>query len=91
MAAFRGVDWERRAWVIGTALDVWQVVEAHRDFGSVHRMASEGAADGRQIRPALAYYERFGDEIDAAIADNRRSLEQLREEHPFVAVSDAAA
>ena len=33
--AFRGVDWERRAWVIGTALDVWQIVDAHRDIGSI--------------------------------------------------------
>ena len=88
--AFRGTDWERRAWVIGTALDVWQVVEAHRDFGSVQRMAGEGAASERQIRLALAYYERFGAEIDAAITVNGRSLSQLREEHPFIAVSDAA-
>lgn len=42
--AFRGTDWERRAWVIGTAFDVWQIVEAHRDFGSVQQMADQGAA-----------------------------------------------
>ncbi|MGH9381697.1 MAG: hypothetical protein ACRD2Z_13940 [Thermoanaerobaculia bacterium] len=24
--AFRGSDWNRRAWVIGTALDVWEIV-----------------------------------------------------------------
>jgi hypothetical protein len=52
--AFRGADWERRAWVIGTALDVWQIVEAHRDIGSVERMAAEGAASDRQLRLALA-------------------------------------
>jgi hypothetical protein len=52
--AFRGTDWERRAWVIGTALDVWQIVEAFRDFGSVEDMAAEGAASERQIRLALA-------------------------------------
>jgi hypothetical protein len=89
--AFRGADWERRAWVIGTALDVWQFVEAQRDFGSVARMAGEGAASERQIRLALAYYERFPEEIDAAIAENRRPLAQLREEHPFIAVSGATA
>ncbi|MHB8691996.1 MAG: ribbon-helix-helix protein, CopG family [Solirubrobacteraceae bacterium] len=89
--AFRGADWERRAWVIGTALDVWQIVEAHRDIGSVQRMAAEGAASERQIRLAVAYYERFPDEIDAAIAANRRPLEQLRDEHPFIAVSGAGA
>src|SRR5271163_426063 len=47
--AFRGTDWDRRAWVIGTALDVWQVIDAHRDIGSVARMAEGGSADERQI------------------------------------------
>ena len=89
--AFRGADWERRAWVIGTALDVWQIVEAYRDIGSVERMAAEGAASERQIRLALAYYERFPEEVDAAIAADRRPLEQLRDAHPFIAVSDAGA
>ena len=87
--AFRGTDWERRAWVIGTALDVWQIVEAYRDIGSVERMADEGAASERQITLALSYYERFPEEIDQAIAANRRSLGQLRDEHPFIAVSGA--
>jgi hypothetical protein len=85
--AFRGVDWERRAWVIGTALDVWQVVDAHRDIGSIEGMAAGGSASNRQIRLALDYYERFPEEIDAAIAENRRPIEQLEEEFPFIAVS----
>jgi uncharacterized protein (DUF433 family) len=89
--AFRGVDWERRAWVIGTALDVWQIVEAHRDLGSVERMADEGAASERQIRLALSYYERFPEEIDAAIAENRRTVEQLRDDHPSIMVSSGPA
>lgn len=89
--AFRGADWERRAWVIGTALDAWQIVDAYRDIGSIERMAADGAATERQIRLALAYYEKFPEEIDAAIADNRRPLDQLREEHPFISVSDTSA
>jgi hypothetical protein len=89
--AFRGTDWDRRAWVIGTALDVWQIVDAHRDIGSVERMADGGSANERNIKLALAYYERFPDEIDAAIADNRRSIEQLRDEFPFIAVSNTSA
>lgn len=35
-----------------------------------------------RLRPPLA--------IDAAIVENCRALEQLREEHPFIPVSDAA-
>jgi hypothetical protein len=85
--AFRGADWERRAWVIGTALDVWQIVDAHRDIGSVERMAEDGAANERQIQLALNYYELFGEEIDMAIAESRRPIEQLEEELPFIAVS----
>ena len=85
--AFRGDDWQRRAWVTGTALDVWQVVDAHRDIGSIEQMAAGGSADARQIRLALAYYKRFPEEIDAAIADNRRPIEQLEQEFPFIAVS----
>ncbi len=89
--AFRGTDWERRAWVIGTGLDVWQIVEAYRDIGSVEQMAGGGAANERQIRLALAYYERFPEDIDVALAANRRPLAQLREEHPFIAVSAVSA
>lgn len=85
--AFRGVDWERRAWVIGTALDVWQIVDAHRDIHSIEHMAAGGSANERQIRLALDYYELFGEEIDAAVAENRRPIEQLEEEFPFIAVS----
>jgi hypothetical protein len=85
--AFRGTDWDRRAWVIGTALDVWQIVDAYRDIGSVERMVEGGSASERSINLALAYYERFPQEINTAIADNHRSIEQLREEFPFVAVS----
>src|ERR1039457_1654066 len=68
--AFKGADWERRAWVVGTAFDVWQIVDAHRDIGSIERMAEGGSANERQIRLALDYYEMFPEEIDAAIADN---------------------
>jgi len=85
--AFRGTDWDRRAWVIGTAFDVWQLVEAYQDIGSVERMAEDGSASERQIGLALAYYKQFPEEIDDAIAENRRPLDQLEREFPFIAVS----
>jgi uncharacterized protein (DUF433 family) len=80
--AFRGADWERRPWLIGTAFDVWEVVRAYQDFGSVERMVAETDVSERQIRVALAYYDRFPEEIDAAIADDRRSLAELRRSFP---------
>ena len=82
--AFRGTDWERRPWVIGTGLDVWEIVRAYQDFGSVERMVAETDLTERQVRLALAYYERFQDEIDAAIAEDRRSLADLHERYPTI-------
>lgn len=84
--AFRGTDWDRRPWVIGSAFDVWQVVDAYRDFGSVERMVDESALSERQVRLALAYYEHFAEEIDEAIALNRLPLDDLRERYPSIAV-----
>ena len=79
---FRGADAERRAWLLGTALDVWQLVEAYKDFGSRERMAAETDLGDRQIALALAYYEHHPEEIDAAIAENRRPLGELAELYP---------
>jgi hypothetical protein len=84
--AFRGEDWDRRPWMIGTAFDLWQIVDAHRDFGSVEAMVAEGNLSERQIRLALAYHERFPEAIDEAIADNRRPLAELAAAYPFVDV-----
>ena len=84
--AFRGDDWDRRPWVIGSAFDVWQVIDAYRDVESVEKMAAGESLSERQIRLALAYHERFPDEIDESIALNRRSLSQLRAEYPFIDV-----
>jgi hypothetical protein len=83
--AFRGTGPERRAWVVGTALDVWQIVDAYRDIGSVDHMVDGGSASERSINLALSYYERFPEEIDTAVAENHRSIEHLREEFPSFA------
>jgi len=88
--AFRGDDWDRRPWVIGSAFDVWQVIDAYRDVGSVERMAAEGSLSARQIQLAISYYKRFPEEIDEDIALNRRPLSQLRTEYPFIDVHSPA-
>jgi len=36
--AFRGPNWSRRAWVLGTALDVWEIVQAFKDYGEKDSM-----------------------------------------------------
>lgn len=88
--AFRGDDWDRRPWVIGTAFDVWQIVDAHRDLGSVEKMVAEGNLSERRIRLALSYAERFPGEIEDSIARARRPLSQLRAEYPFIDVHTSA-
>jgi hypothetical protein len=74
--------------VIGTALDVWEIIEAYRDFGSVERMLAETDLSERQLRLALAYAEAYPDEIEQALAENRRPLEEFRQLYPFVRISE---
>ncbi|MGH2912539.1 MAG: hypothetical protein ACRDJ3_08710 [Solirubrobacteraceae bacterium] len=81
--AFRGDDYNRRAWLIGTSLDVWQVIEAYKDFSeSLDRVIAETDLSERELRTALSYYGRFPQEIDDFIALNRRPLTELRVEYP---------
>lgn len=84
--AYRGDDWGRVPWVIGTSMDVWQIVDAFRSVGSAEAVVEEGSLFERHVRLALAYAERFPEEIDEAIAANRRSLGDLRHEYPFIDV-----
>lgn len=85
--AFRGPNWSRRAWVLGTSLDVWEIVEAFTDYDEDgEKMLSETALAPRQLRMALAYYREFKGEIDEAIADNRRSIDEIEAEYPFLEV-----
>jgi len=88
--AFRGEDWNRRPWVIGTALDVWEIIAASRGFDSPQGMAAQTDLTEVQVRLALAYHAEFPDEIDEMIRDNERPLEQLRREFPTIDTAGAA-
>lgn len=79
--AFRGPEHDRRAWIIGTALDVWQVIEAYEDMGGA-RLAEEGDLSERSLRLALAYRKEYPEEVDEAIALNKRSQEEWRVLYP---------
>ena len=58
--AFRGSDWDRRPWVIGTALDVWEIIgRAHARTARPSEMAAATDLTEPQIRLALAYYAEF--------------------------------
>jgi uncharacterized protein (DUF433 family) len=82
--AFRGSDWNRRPWVIGTALDVWEIVAASRSHHTPGEMAAATDLAESQIRLALAYYAEFPAEIDAAIAENERPLADLQRQYPTI-------
>ena len=75
--AFRGTDWDRRAWVIGSAFDVWQIVEAYQRhrLGGAYRRGRLRRRASDQARPRLLQAVPRG--TDAAIAENRRPLDQL--------------
>lgn len=84
---FRGDDAARRAWVIGSGLDVWELAQMVEDFGSVERLVTETHLTERQVRLALAYRDAYRDEIGEAIAENRRSTEELSALYPFIEVA----
>lgn len=87
--AFRGADADRRPWVIGTALDVWEIVAASRGFESADAMAAATHLTEPHVRLALAYYAEYPEEIDAAIAENERPLAELQREYPAIATISA--
>jgi coenzyme F420-reducing hydrogenase beta subunit len=89
--AFRGSDWNRRPWVIGTALDIWEIVAASRSYPTPSEMAAATDVTEPQVRLALAYHAEFPDEIDAVIAESVRPLAELQRQYPTIdaiAVSD---
>jgi len=88
--AFRGDDWDRRPWVVGTGLDLWEVVDMLRGYdGAVGRLIEDNQLERRHVQLALAYYEVYPDEIDEAIEENNRPVDQLRELYPFVRFAGA--
>ena len=88
--AFRGDDYRRRAWVVGTGLDVWELIALLKDYGSERALAEEHGVTPGQIRIARAYYDEFTDEIDELIARGRRSEADVLRRYPFIQTFDAA-
>lgn len=88
--AFRGEDHRRRAWVIGTGLDLWEIVALLHDFGSEQELAREYGLTPGQIRVALAYYQEFRAQVDDELERGRRSAEELSSRYPFIQGFEAA-
>lgn len=82
--AFRGRP--RRAWVIGSGLDVWEIVEMLRSYPDHEAVLLEShpSLSLRHLRTARAYAERFPDELEPMLAEAHRPLSELRELYPFL-------
>lgn len=83
---FRGRP--RRAWVVGTGLDVWEIVDLLRSYeGDAEKLReSHPLVSDRRLRLARAYAERFPDEIGDLLEANWRPLDDLRALYPFLEV-----
>jgi uncharacterized protein (DUF433 family) len=86
---FRGPEHLRRAWVIGTGLDVWEIVELYRGKGR-ERLLSEHNVSERQLNLALSYHEVYPREIDEALEENARAPQEWHEISPSVIPSPPA-
>lgn len=86
---FRGDEPYREAWVIGTGLDVWELIQLLQDNGgSAERLLEDHEnVSSRAVELAQAYYASYTAEIDEKIADNQRPLSELRELYPFAEFS----
>ena len=86
---FRGEDAARRPWVIGSGLDIWEIIQMLEDFGSIERLVDETQLTERQVRLAIAYRDSYPEEIAGATTQNRRTAEEWHELYPFVELSPA--
>ncbi len=69
----------REAKVAGTGLSVWEVVRDYLDEGRDARRLKKALPhlSAAQLKAALLYYEKYPEEIDAAIRENVEAFEKL--------------
>lgn len=79
---FRGPEHDRRAWLLGTALDVWEVIGALRDAGSLDALLAVSDLPERQVRLAMRYAEHYPAEIERALTANERLATEAADLYP---------
>lgn len=84
---YRGGDADRRAWVTGSGLDVWAIIEMLGEFGSPEALVADMPLTLAQVRLAVAYRDAHPDEIAEAIADNARPLDEVIAQYPFIQIA----
>jgi hypothetical protein len=82
---FRGPD-PRRAYVLGSGLDVWQIVGLLEEYGEEIQalLGDHPLLDDRSLAIARGYGERFPEEIELHAARQQRTVEELRALYPFI-------
>ena len=78
---FRGPEHSRRPWLIGTGLDVWEIMDLYEGKGR-ERLLSEHNVSERQLDLAHSYYEVYPREIDEALEENARLRSGTRSHQP---------
>jgi uncharacterized protein (DUF433 family) len=82
--AFRGRP--RRAWIIGSGLDVWEVVSLLRSYDGAERELSENhpLVTDLHLRLARAYAERFPEDVAQFLEESEHQLDDLLSLYPFL-------
>jgi uncharacterized protein (DUF433 family) len=77
---------DRSAKIVGTGLDVWEIISQYQnapgDLAALCKMFDW--LEPNQLRAAVAYYEAYPREIDAAIAENDAVFDDLESNGPYV-------
>jgi len=82
---FRDDGPDRRAWLTGTGLDVWEIVMLLRIGRSDDQLVEDHQHLAQaSLDLARAYYDSYPDEIDELLAENSRPIDELRELYPFI-------
>ena len=61
-----------------------------QDHGTPARLVAGTELDARAVDLARAYHASYAEEIDDAVAENRRPLTELRELYPFIGTTPAS-
>jgi hypothetical protein len=84
--AYRGTDWQRRPWLVGSGMDVWEAIWLLRDYADREALFRDLPLREPDAMLAEAYAERYPDEIAEALAENDQDLETFAAAHPSITV-----
>jgi uncharacterized protein (DUF433 family) len=82
---FRDEGPDRRAWLTGAGLDVWEIVMLLRSGRTDDQLVEEHQhVRQASLELARAYYDSYPEEIDELLAENSRPIDELRDLYPFI-------